>query len=52
MDDKTLSKEEIALQLTLAILEKDRPLYKDFTADSIGKAIAALYNAMYENLKI
>ena len=52
MEVQTKSKEVIALELALAAYEDERPSNADKTPEGEGKAIAALYNAIYENLNI
>lgn len=48
-----MTKAEIALELVLAMLEKNRC---DFTADfdnqAYGKAVAELYNSVFDSLSI
>ncbi len=52
MEAVYLSKEQIALELTLAIIEKCVPHNDDWSPDGEGKMIANLYNSVYENLKV
>lgn len=52
MDNETLTKEEIALDLTLTVYEKDEPVCSDRSPEGRGKAIAALYNTILESLNL
>lgn len=50
METTYLTKEQIALELTLAALEKFFPTIKDASPKGEGEAIAELYNSVFENL--
>lgn len=51
--DRALSKEEIALQLALMLIEKNRFSATPVTGNKeIGEAAAILYNAILDNLKV
>ena len=51
-DLKLLSKEDIALQISLKLIEYGKIYLSDQTNNlTIGKDIADLYNAILENLK-
>ena len=52
MDNETISKEEIALELALAYLSKSQPINTDHTTEGEGKSLATFYNAILENLKV
>lgn len=52
MEAVYVTKEQIALELTLAIMQKSLPTINDWTPKGEGKAIAELYNSIYENLNV
>ena len=52
METANSSKQQIALELTITAYEKDKPLNSDNSPEGEGKAIAALYNAILENLNL
>lgn len=52
MEIQSKSKQLIALELAITAYEKDKPLNSDNSPEGEGKAIAALYNAILENLNL
>lgn len=52
MENESMTKEEIALELALAYIEKFVPDNADHTAEGEGKSLATFYNAILDNLKI
>ena len=51
MDSTYISKEQVALELTIALIEKALPTLNDWSPEGAGKGIARLFNSIYENLK-
>lgn len=51
METTSLTTQQIALELALAAYEQNNPVNHDHSPEGEGKAIAALYNAILENLK-
>ena len=45
-------KNEVALQLALAALEKGNYYTKESTNEGVGEAIATVYNTIYKRLEI
>lgn len=52
MNESDMTKEEIALELALSFLNRYQPINTDHSPEGEGKAIAALYNAILENINI
>lgn len=47
-----MSHGEIALQLTLAMIEKGHLTIENFEPESVGKTVSKLYNAISQNIDI
>lgn len=47
-----MSHGEIALQLTLAMIEKGNLTITDFDPEKVGEAVSKLYNAISQNIDI
>ena len=52
MDKETMTKEEIALELAITVYNKSVPVNQDPSPEGEGKAMAALYNSILENLNL
>lgn len=50
LDIDNISREEIALELALKFMERTLLMNNDHSPKGEGKAIAELYNSIYENL--
>jgi len=47
-----MTKGEITMQLTLALIEKGQYYVDDGTNEAVGKAITALYNEISKNIDV
>ena len=48
-----MTKNEIALNLALGILEKNNPILTSYTTpEEVGKHVAEFYNTIYETLNV
>ena len=51
MNESEMSKQEIALELTLDAFNKTTPRITDYSPEGIGEAVATLYHTILENIK-